>query len=180
MADSTGDYRILINRLRKSLQVFDVPAAGDESAPLPDQAYRLLVLLAAAALRRRIDIADDTTLNTATRARIVSAAIGTVSPGNDSHLDAAAYQIADATALLNADAARAGEDSPQGVIFALLSAASFLITALMLDESSHHGSTLVDGDDTAIPIPRAATLVGFARDRVTSALDRLDGLFRDQ
>jgi hypothetical protein len=176
MADGTGDYRILINRLRKSLQVFDVPAGGDESAPLADQAYRLLVLVATAALRRRIAIADDTTLDTAARARIVSDAVEIVSPGKDIHLDVAAYQIVDATALIRADAQRAGEDSPESVIFALLSAASFLITALLLDESSRHGSPLVDGD-RAIPIPQLSTLVGFARDRVTSALERLDGLF---
>jgi hypothetical protein len=63
MADGSGDYRVLINRLRKSLQIFDVKAHRDESEPLPDQAYRLLTLLEAAALQRRMEVAGDSTLN---------------------------------------------------------------------------------------------------------------------
>jgi hypothetical protein len=122
---------------------------------------------------------DQLPLNNAAKSLITSSAVGIVSPNKDIHLDAAAYEVMAATTLMTADAQQAGENSTQGVIHSLLSAAGFLLTTLMMDEGDDHRLPVIDGD-RAIPIPRVATLVALARDRVQGALARLDDVVRPQ
>lgn len=173
MSDSTGEYRILTARLRKTLSLFGVRIHDwPEDEPLPEQAYRLLTLLGSLAHWRRMHVAQDAPgLNIATKRDIMASSYRIVSGGEDVGFEAACERITESMALLAADMDDSDDGSPQALINTLLSAIGLLLTALGLDDV--HGAPYMDGEEPYV-IPGVETLVADARDRVRNALEQLD------